>query len=83
MLLAVMLCDGSSSSSETSPVTSLSLSTSICKTELTAPCYPTKSLGGQTNSIVGKSGNLKMTVVLQALGRSQSYCYISLVLLLI
>lgn len=46
MVLAVTLCDGSSSS-ETSPVTSLSLSTSICKTELTAPCYPTKSLEGK------------------------------------
>lgn len=55
MLLAVMLCDGSSSSSETNPVTSLSLSSSICKTELKALCYPTKTLVGQVNTVVGVS----------------------------
>lgn len=54
MLLAVMLCDGSSSS-EISPVTSLSLSSSICKTELKALCYPTKTLVGQVDTIVGVS----------------------------
>lgn len=36
MLLAAMLCDGSYSSSKISTVTSLGLSSSICKTELEA-----------------------------------------------
>lgn len=55
MLLAEMLCDGSSSSSETSPVTSLGLSSSSCKTELKALCYPTKTLVGQVDTVVGVS----------------------------
>lgn len=54
MLFAIMLCDGSSSS-EISPVTSLSLSSSMCKTELKALCYPTKTLVGQVDTIVRAS----------------------------
>lgn len=46
-----MLCHGSSPSSETSPVLSLSLCISTCKKELTASCYPMKSLRLQTNSV--------------------------------
>lgn len=55
LLLAVMLCHGSSPSSETSPVLSLSLSISTCKKELTASCYPMKSLRLQTNSVMSLS----------------------------
>lgn len=53
MLLAVMLCDGSSSSSEISPVTFLSLSSSTCKRELKTLCYPTKTLVGRVDTTVG------------------------------